>query len=161
MVDRFQLAAVIDRLIFGSDVTFERADAIALYEMVPPELRRSRWSNLFSFGASASFPGGSVAGVAAGGGNVKMQNDSSFEFDSAGKRALRAGQWKVYPARDRIEIEQVMNSDGDEGKSAAVVYTNGEPLRMELQVNQMVSLGFVSIGRGVFRPWKTVRPLQE
>ena len=39
MTDRLQLAAGIDRLIYGSDTTFDAEDARALDRLLPDEVR--------------------------------------------------------------------------------------------------------------------------
>lgn len=158
-IDRFQFAAIVDRLIYGAEETFERNDAVALYNLVPKELRRggglAEW---FQFSAKGRVSGRGMSGAAAGGGTVQLPDEQkSFELDSAGRRVIRAGQWRLYPGRDAIEIEQVMATEIDEGKSARIMFRNGEPLRMELMERRLFSLGFVAFGYGAYRQWKALR----
>ena len=156
-VDKFRLAALVDRLIYGSDTTFSHADARELYELIPPEHRRKRFGGWFQVSAKGSVSGGSASGVAAGVGNVSTPGeDKSFEFDSAGRRVMRAGQWKIHPGPDKVEIEQVMATEFDEGKSALILYRSGEPLRMEILAQKELRLGFIGVRYGTYVPWKTV-----
>lgn len=156
-IDKFRLAALVDRLIYGSDTTFSRADARELYELIPLEHRRSRFADWFQLSAKGSVSGGSASGVAAGVGNVRTPgDDKSFEFDSAGRSVMRAGQWKIHPGRDRVEIEQVMGTELDEGKSALIRYRAGEPLRMDILAQKELRLGFIGVRYGTYVPWKSV-----
>jgi hypothetical protein len=156
-IEKFRLAALVDRLIYGSDATFARADAVALYDMIPPEFRRRRFGDWLQLSAKAQVSGGSTSGVAAGIGNVRIPSgDKAFEFDSAGRRVMRVGQWKIYPGNDQVEIEQVMATEFDEGKSALVLYRHGEPKRMEILVQKELRFGIFGLRYGTYAPWKTV-----
>lgn len=96
-------------------------------------------------------------GHAAGAGNIKIStNDGSFDVDSAGRHVIRAGQWKVYATSKTIEIQQVMASEIDEGRSALIRFRNREPIRMDILVPLEIPLGFLTITVGKYRPWKTV-----
>jgi hypothetical protein len=101
-------------------------------------------------GVKASMSG-NTQGYAAGGGNVRSPDDKSFEFDSRGRRILRAGQWKLCRAGRDIEIEQVMDTDSEKG--ALVRYRRGEPTEMLRQVEW--ALGFIRIG--AYAAWKQPR----
>ena len=154
-IDRFQVAAIVDRLIFGSAETFSRDDALALLALIPPELLRRSLSDWFQIAAKGEMSSGAMSGAAAGVGNVKMPTESSaFELDSGGRRILRAGQWKIRPTRGRIEIEQVMASDTDEGRSALLRFEGGEPVALDILAQREVSLGFLTIRFGSYQPWK-------
>jgi hypothetical protein len=137
-VDRFLIAATVDRLIYGSDTTFDPDDARTLLAALPR--RRSPW---FEFGLSGKLSGGSAKGYAAGVGDVKVKDerDRQFEYSSAKDLYVRAGQWKLIWIGGRtgqfIDIEQVMADVTDEGRGARIRYAlDGTPLGMDIQVNR-------------------------
>ena len=114
MTDRLQLAAVVDRLIYGHDTTFDAEDARTLDRLLPDSARVGFFSQFLHFNLKAK-----MSGSAAGVGSVRIPDDKSFEFDSRGRRIVRAGQWKLCRSGRDIEIEQVMNTEGDKGALAA------------------------------------------
>lgn len=136
--DRFQVAAAVDRLIYGNEETFDPADARLLLAQLPR--KASPWIQL---GVAGKVSGGSRRGYAAGVGDVKIKDDKDrqFEFHSAGDAYTRAGQWKLMwigkRGRQYVEIEQVMADATDEGRGALVSYTaDGEPLGMDMRINR-------------------------
>jgi len=154
-VDRFTIAALVDRLIYGAEMHFDQNDAITLYKTIPPEMLRGGLSDWFQVSAKGSVSYGNMAGSSPGHGEIRVPTDgSSFDFDSAGRRVVRAGQWKIYAKRNRLEIEQVMASGNDEGRVARIDYQRGMPVRMEILGHKVLSLGFIKLTLGVFRPWK-------
>src|SRR4051794_2042585 len=68
-LDRFVVAATVDRLIYDSDTTFEPEDARVLLDVLPH--RRTPWIEL---GVAGKMSGGSTRGFAAGVGNVDLKN---------------------------------------------------------------------------------------
>ena len=104
MTDRIQLAAVVDRLIFGHDTTFDAEDARELDRLLPAEVRAGFFGRFLRVGVKASMSG-NTQGYAAGVGNVRIADDKSFEFDSRGRHILRAGQWKLCRCGRDIEID--------------------------------------------------------
>ena len=155
MVDRFQVAAIVDRLIYAWEDTFDREDAVALNSLVPPALRRRGWSDWLQISGSATFSGGSVKGESPGHGEVRIPDDNRhFEFDTAGRRVLRAGQWKIRPMGSALEIEQVMAGDLDEARTARIRYNAGEPIYMDILVPRTINLGFLAISFRTFQAWK-------
>jgi len=150
MTDRIQLAAVVDRLIFGHDTTFDAEDARELNRLLPDNVRTGFFGRFLRVGVKASMSG-NTQGYAAGVGNVRIADDKSFEFDSRGRHILRAGQWKLCRCGRDIEIEQVMDAVGEKG--ALVRYRRGEPTEMLRPV--FWRLGFIQIG--VLAPWKRPR----
>jgi hypothetical protein len=141
-VDRFLIAATVDRLIYGSDSTFQPDDARTLLHALPR--RRSPW---FEFGLAGKFSGGSAKGFAAGVGDVKIKDDRDrqFEYSTAKDAYVRAGQWKLMWVSGRtaqfVDIEQVMADFTDEGRGARVRYgLDGTPLGMDIQVNRSFRL---------------------
>ena len=156
-IDRFKVSALVERLIYASDRTFSRSDAISLLEMIPPQMLRKGWSDWLQVSAHRSAASRGLMGHAAGAGNIKIStNDGSFDVDSAGRHVIRAGQWKVYATSKTIEIQQVMASEIDEGRSALIRFRNREPIRMDILVPLEIPLGFLTITVGKYRPWKTV-----
>jgi hypothetical protein len=137
-VDRFLIAAIVDRLIYGNDTTFQPDDARTLLHALPH--RRSPW---FEFGVAGKVSGGSVKGYAAGVGDVKLPDDKArqFHYSSAKDAYVRAGQWKLMWIKGRgcqyVDIEQVMADFTDEGRGARVRYSgDGTPLGMDIQINR-------------------------
>jgi hypothetical protein len=147
VTDRLQIAAVVDRLIYGHDTTFAAEDARALDRLLPDNVRVGFLARNLSFNLKASVSGNSQ-GYAAGVGNVRIPNDKSFEFDSRGRRIVRAGQWKLCRSGRDIEIEQVMDTDGEKG--AMVRYRQHEPTEMLRQV--VWRFWFLQVG--MWAPWK-------
>ena len=74
---------------------------------------------------------------------------------------VRAGQWKLLRVGRRIEIEQAMADDTDDGRTALIRFERGEAVRMDLLATRELSLGPVTIGRAVFEPWKTPQRLDK
>jgi hypothetical protein len=148
MTDRIQLAAVVDRLIYGSDTTFDAEDARMLDRLLPDDVRAGFLARFLRVGVKASMSG-NTQGYAAGVGNVRIPDDKSFEYDSRGRCIVRAGQWKLCRNGRNIEIEQVLDVEGEKG--AIVRYHQGEPTEMRRPT--FWRLGFIHIG--LYAPWKT------
>ena len=93
---RMEVAAVIDRMIFGSEAAIQLEDATRLFELVKalPDSND---------GISLSVRGGgsSARGYAAGFGEVELREDSHDHkiIDLSGP-VLRAGQWKLRRTRE-------------------------------------------------------------
>lgn len=157
--DRFQVAAAVDRLIYGDESTFDPADARILLAQLPR--KASPW---IQFGIAGKRSGGSHKGYAAGVGDVKIDDKGNrqFEYNSANDAYSRAGQWKLMWIGKRnsqfVEIEQVMADVTDEGRGAMICYTgSGEPVRMEIRVNRSFRLFWSPVIVVVpgWKPWKT------
>jgi hypothetical protein len=157
-VDRFVLAAAVDRLIYDSDTTFMAEDARLILTMLPR--RRTPWIEL---GLKGKLSGGSTRGVAAGVGTVQIDDkERSFDYSNLSGAYTRVGQWKLlwYGKRREqfVEIEQVMADATDEGRGALLHYdAAGTPLSMDIRVNRSFSLLWtpVVIVIPTWRPWKT------
>lgn len=153
--DRFQVAAAVDRLIYGDDATFDPADACLLLEQLPH--RKTPWMQL---GIAGKFSGGSRRGYAAGVGDVKIKDDKDrqFEYLTGGDKYLRAGQWKLMwiggRGRQCVEIEQVMSDATEDGRGALISYDSaGTPQRMDIRYNRSLRLLWSPIVL-VFPGWK-------
>jgi hypothetical protein len=159
MPDRLLLSALADRLIFGDPDRFNADDALELARLMPDA---RRWHSFLTdylprFSSTVKLPGRSSAGFAAGVGQVSIKDAGrSFDYDSRGRRIVRAGQWKLHRKGDMIQIEQVMSDDSDEGRTAMLELNLGAPMRMRLYilVQATISIGPLHIGVGRFRPWK-------
>ncbi len=157
MNEKFLLAAVTDRLIYGSDTTFDPEDAKELDRLLPHLPRWQRWLDLIPLQLKAGVQGTgqSRKGYAAGVGSVSLRDDAeSFEFDSHGRRVIRAGQWKLSRIGGDIQIEQVMAGEMDEARSARLEFSNGEPVALLLLVQTMLEIGPICVGYGTFKAWK-------
>jgi hypothetical protein len=150
MTDRFQLAAVVDRLIYGDDTTFDPEDSRLLDRLLPNDVRAGFLARFLRVAVKGSISG-NTQGYAPGVGNVRITDDRSFEFDSRGRRILRAGQWKLCRSGRDIEIEHVLDIKGEKG--AVVCFRQHEPTEMLRPV--FWRLGFIQIG--VYAPWKRSR----
>jgi len=157
-VDRFVIAATVDRLIYDSEETFLAEDAVTLLNALPRG--RSPW---FEFGVRGKTSGGSTRGVAAGHGNIQVDDkEKKFDYSTASDLYTRAGQWKLLWIGRRsgqmVEIEQVMADVTDEGRGAQIRYDrDGAPLAMDIRVNRSFRLFWspVVIVIPGWRPWKT------
>jgi hypothetical protein len=157
-IDRFLIAALVDRLIHDSDTTFRAEDARALLDAIPRG--PSPW---FELGLRGKRSGGSARGVAAGHGDIRIDDkDRSFDYSTAAGHRIRAGQWKLLWIGRRgmqaIEIEQVMADVLDEGRGALIRYDrDGTPLVMEIRVNRSFRVFWspVIVVFPGWRPWKT------
>lgn len=158
-IDRFVIAATVDRLIYDNEDTFSADDARLLLDQLPR--KSSPW---FQLGIAGKFSGGSTKGFAAGVGDVSIKDDKErqFEYNSAKDAYTRAGQWKLLwigrRGRQFVEIEQVMADATDDGRGALICYSAaGEPLRMEIRTNRSFSLFWspVVIVIPGWKPWKT------
>ena len=163
--DRFQVAAAVDRLIYGDPETFDPQDAVLLLSQMPR--KPVPW---IQFGIIGKMSGGSRRGYAAGVGDVKIKDnrDRQFEYHTADDAYMRAGQWKLMwiGKRDRqyVEIEQVMSVDAEEGRGALLCFSgNGEPLRMEIRVNRSFRLFWspVIVVIPGWKPWKLPKATLE
>jgi hypothetical protein len=159
MVDRFVIAAVVDRLIYDNDNTFSPAEARALLDALPR--KPSPWIQL---GVAGKMPGGSSSGFAAGVGDVQIKGDRGrqFQFSTGGDAYTRAGQWKLMwigkRTRQYVEIEQVMADATEDGRGALISYeADGIPIRMDIRFNRSFRLFWsplVVMFPG-WKPWKT------
>jgi len=154
--DRLLLSALADRLIFGHESTFNLDDARELSRLLPVMPRANILQRLLpDLAVKGSLPGKSASGFAAGVGNVSLNDKTrSFDFDSRGRRVVRAGQWKLMRSGRGIEIEQVMADDGDEGRTALVEFRQDEPVRMCLLTIVEFNIGPLCLATGRFKPWK-------
>src|ERR1700759_1096609 len=111
MADRFVIAAIVDRLIYDSDATFNADDARTLLAALPR--KPSPWIQL---GVAGKMSGGATKGYAAGGGDIRLKDnkDRQFEYTTGSDAYTRAGQWKLMwigkRARQYGEIEHVMDA---------------------------------------------------
>ena len=157
-IDRFVLAATVDRLIYDSDTSFNVDDATTLLNALPRG--RTPWIEL---GLRGKFSGGSTRGMAAGVGNIQMDDkERQFDYSTSTDRTVRVGQWKLlWIGRRRaqfVEIEQVMADVTDEGRGALLRYDpTGRPLGMEIRVNRSYRLFWSPIVIMIpgWQPWKT------
>ncbi len=158
MTDRFLIAALTDRLIYGDETTFSAEDARQLLAALPRT--RSPW---IQFGVAGKRSGGSTRGFAAGVGDVQIKDpkDRSFEYNSASDAFTRAGQWKLLllgkRGRRYVEIEQVMADVTDEGRGALITYeADGSPVAMDIRVNRSWRLFWspVIVVIPGWKPWK-------
>lgn len=153
--DRFLIAATTDRLIYGSETTFDPADARALLDALP-----RRPAPKWEFGIFGKMPGGSTQGYAAGVGNTNIEKkERTFEFSTAKDVWTRAGQWKLAWAKKRagqiVEIQQVMANPEDEGRGARIHYTHdGTPIGMDIQAPRSFGLLNIEVVVPTWRPWK-------
>jgi hypothetical protein len=159
MPDRFVIAATVDRLIYGDDVTFNASDARLLLDSLPR--KPSPWIQL---GVTGKMSGGSSRGFAAGVGDVEIKDekDRQFQYSTGDGAYTRAGQWKLMwigkRTRQYVEIEQVMADATDEGRGALICYdTDGAPIRMDIRFNRSFRLFWspVAIMFPGWKPWKT------
>ena len=159
--DRFVLAAIIDRLIYGDDASFDPQDARTLLDSVPR--KPAPWIQL---GIAGKFSGGSTRGYAAGLGDIKVRSDKDrqFQYATGGEASLRVGQWKLMwigkRQRQFVEIEQVMADVTDEGRGALLSYdAAGAPIRMDIRFNRSFRLFWSPVVIVVpgWQPWKKPR----
>jgi hypothetical protein len=159
MIDRFLIAAVVDRLIYENEETFSAEDARVLLDALPR--KRSPWLQL---GIAGKVSGGSARGFAAGVGDmrIKDEKDRQFEYNSAADAYTRAGQWKVLVftkrTRQYVEIEQVMADATDDGRGALIGYDlAGTALGMDIRFNRSYRLFWspVVVVFPGWKPWKT------
>jgi hypothetical protein len=158
-VDRFVIAATIDRLIYDSDLTFNPDDARLLLSALPR--RKSPW---FELGLVGKYSGGSAKGFAAGVGSVKVKDDKErqFRYSTAADAYTRIGQWKLIwrqgRARQYVEIEQVMANAIDDARGAQIHYAgDSTPLSMDIRVNRSFRLFWSPIIVVIpgWQPWKS------
>ena len=158
-IDRLVVAAIVDRLIYGSEETFSADDARQLLDALPRG--RLPW---LEFGAKGKVSGGSARGFAAGVGNVRVEDENQRQFDvgTAAGAYVRAGQWKLLRDDRRsgsnVEIEQVMADASDEGRGARIRYAaDGAPAGMDIRVVRSVKLlvSWFILQLPGWRPWKT------
>ena len=157
-VNRFLIAATVDRLIYDSEITFLAEDARTLLHAIPRG--RSPW---FEVGLRGKTSGGSSRGVSPGHGNIQVDDqERKFDYSTASDLYTRAGQWKLLWIGRRnvqtIEIEQVMSDLTDEGRGARISYDgDGTPLAMDIRINRSFRLFWspVVIVIPGWRPWKT------
>ena len=160
-IDRFLLAALADRLIYGSETVFDPDDARALLAALPR--RRSPRFEIGIMGKMRDL--GSLRGFAAGIGSAKVEDDKErpFSYSTAQDAIVRAGQWKLLWIRNRrgqyVEIEQVMADPTEDGRGARVRYDPGnEPVAMDIRSNRAFRLLNVTLVFPGWTPWKTPGP---
>lgn len=162
--DRMVLAAIVDRIIYGEDTTFQAADAEDLLRILPPP---SLWRHLrlpIDFSSKVTMSSTRNVGYAAGIGNVSVPgNERSYEFDSRAGRTIRAGQWRIrhnagffdaMRGKVSLDIEQFGTEGGFDGKGATLEYEGQRPVRLLQQVPQSTQFGAWTITRVTSIPWK-------
>jgi hypothetical protein len=153
--DRFLLAAVTDRLIFGSETTFDPADARTLLDAMPRR-QAPRWE----MGILGRLPGGSARGYSPGVGNTSVEEkERTFAFSTGQDAWARAGQWKLAWRKTRggqtVEIQQVMAGPADDGRGARIHYApDGAPVAMEIQTPRSFGMLYIEVVVPAWRPWK-------
>jgi hypothetical protein len=154
-IDRFVIAAVVDRLIYDSETVFDPDDARVLLGALP-----RRRSPRFEFGIAGKFSGRSSRGYAAGIGSVKVNDGTprNFRYSTARDAYTRVGQWKLLWSQTRraqfVEIEQVMAEPTTEGRGARIHYSpDGEPTAMDIRTARAFKLLFSAVIL-VFPGWK-------
>ncbi|KAA2211261.1 hypothetical protein [Teichococcus oryzae] len=163
--NRFLLAAVVDRIIYGQEDTFRHEDAAELLRQMPAP---NPWRQLrlpFEFRVEGSMSGSRMSGSAAGLGDVSVQGDGrSFAYDSQAGHTVRVGQWKLRHSASfwealrghaTIEIVQTLGEAGQDGRSAALVYQRGEPVELRSFRQQEKFIGKYAIINSRAVPWKT------
>jgi hypothetical protein len=151
-VDRFLLAALVDRLVSDTEATFAVSDALQLAQLLPREARASFFGRFFGAGIQADISGGSTRGHAAGVGDVEVRDDRprTLRLSTGERGVVRAGQWKLRWAGRHVEIDQVADV-GPMPRSARLVFNrDGTP-------RELVQLGYQKFGPlviGTLRPWK-------
>ncbi len=155
-IDRFLLAAVTDRLIYGSETMFGSHDARILLDALPHR-KKSSWR----FGIAGKLPGGTTRGYAAGVGSTKIEDEQgrTFEYATDQDHWTRAGQWKLLWFRKRgmqvVEIEQAMSHFDEEGRGARIHYaTDSTPTGMDIRVERNFVLLNVTLAVPGWRKWK-------
>jgi hypothetical protein len=145
-------------LIYGEPDTFSADDARTLLVALPR--KRVPWIEI---GAKGQVSGSSARGVAAGVGNVKVEDEHAKKFDvsTSSDAYTRAGQWKLLRYdRQRgthLEIEQVMADLMDDGRGARLRYrVDGTPIGTDIRVVRNVRLLFsiFILQLPGWRPWK-------
>ncbi|MFC3127233.1 hypothetical protein ACFOD4_19370 [Pseudoroseomonas globiformis] len=163
--NRFLLAAVVDRIIYGQEDTFRHEDAAELLRQMPAP---SPWRQLrlpIDLKVEGSMPGSRMSGSAAGLGDVSVQGDRrSFAYDSQAGRTVRVGQWKLRHSagfwealrgKATIAIVQAMGEAAKEGRAAVMVYQHGEPVELLGFREKRNALGQFAIIVSKALPWKT------
>ena len=152
-IDKFQLAATVDHLIYGDSETFNAEDATALLAAMP----RPSWRRFLpGISLKTTSQGKSRQGFAAGFGNVSIR-DSEKRLELDTRNAMRVGQWKLYRGLRHIIIEQVASNAMDDQRSAALRFSwRWVPVRMDLLVSTALPLSESWIGCSIskYRPWK-------
>jgi hypothetical protein len=155
-IDRFTIAAAVDRTIYGSETVFDPADASALLKALPHR-KTAGWQ----FGIAGRLPGGSASGYAAGIGDTKIEDgkDRTFEYRTGADDWCRAGQWKPMWVGKRgmqyVEIGQVMADFDEEGHGARIRYTrDGTPVAMDIRVVRDFSVLNLTLAFPGWREWK-------
>jgi hypothetical protein len=154
--ERFLLSAIADRLVFGDAKTFSRDDARELARLMPVTAGSGFLSRIRpELVVQSSLPGRSTSAFAAGVGSTRLDGDEvKLDFDSRRRRVVRAGQWKLFRKGRTIEIEQVMADDSDDGRTARLDFSRGEPVRMCLLKTVEFGIGPLVFATGWFQPWK-------
>ena len=163
--DRMVLAAIVDRIIFGQDATFQAADAEELLRILPPPSLRRHLRLPFEFSGKAKMTSSRSSGYAAGIGNVSVPGgERSYEFDSRAGRMVRAGQWRIQHeagffdalrGKVKLNVEQYGTEGGLDGKGATLEYEGQRPVRLLQHVPRSVQFGVLTITVVTSVPWKT------
>jgi hypothetical protein len=150
--DRFLIAAVVDRLMFGAETTFGAGDARQLAQLLPHEARSGWLGRFLGLGIEAGISGGSTRGHAAGVGDVEIRDNKprTVKLSTEDRGTVRAGQWKLRWSGRHIEIDQVADV-GPLARSARLMFDRADaPVGMV----QMVNREFGPFVIGTYRPWK-------
>jgi hypothetical protein len=164
--DRMRLAALVDRLIYGSEETFKAEDASEVLSLV----RGTRPPQSFSVQVKGTAGRRGTQGAAAGFGSVRIDEERKLDFDTDAAAGVRAGQWRVLHegggliAKESVVIEQMMSDAAEPGRSARIDFVRGEA--REMRIRKARSIGFpifwmpkagwlwVNVGLPYFAPWK-------
>ena len=153
MVDPLLIAAVVDRLAFGAEATFEAGDARQLARLLPREARAGIIGRFLGLGIDAGLSGGSTRGHDAGISDVDLRDDRprTVRLSTDDRGVVRAVQWKLRWSGRHIEIDQIPDVGPTARRSARLEFApDGTPVRMV----QMVHRAFGPFVRGAYWPWK-------
>jgi hypothetical protein len=156
MVDRLLIAAVVDRLAFGAEATFEAGDARQLARLLPRETRAGFVGRFIGLGIDAGLSSGSTRGHDAGVSDVDLCDDKprTVRLSTDERGVVRAGQWKLCWSGRHIEIDQIADVGPTARRSARLEFaSDGTPAR----IVQMVHRAFGPFVISAYRPWKEPR----
>ncbi|MEW6640975.1 MAG: hypothetical protein AB1586_10760 [Pseudomonadota bacterium] len=152
---RYEVNSVVERLAADSEF-FDPQDAKDLIRLIP--IQRARW---FGGGLGWSSTGNSSSGVAAGVGDVSVDDGKSKGYIGTDEGGHRIGGYRILHTPGLVEVSLMWSETSEKDGQVFQVHYNQltkQPEHMDISYQATLSLGPLLFSLRRWRRWKTPDP---